>query len=180
MWDLIKSFFGAIFDVVAAVLGFIWDLVVWLVTSIANIAIWIFKNIITFFFEVLADLITKFPLSFVISIAILGGGYYLIDQWQKKNGIVSTGILQNPMLLFVALVPITTLLIGVVAESGPASIVNNTTSVINVGGNVDNGATVQIGSFGGGFLGIPTAIWAAIIAGFATVAAALIALKNKK
>jgi len=178
MWELIKSFFSAVFDIVIAVLGFIWDVIVWIIVEIADVALWIFKNVITFFFNVLADLIANFPLSFVISITILGGGYYLVDQWQKKKGIIRSSILQNPLLLFVVLVPITTVLIGIVAESGPASVVNNTTSVINIGGNV--GGNVQIGGSDGGLLGIPTAIWAATIAGLATVSAALIALKKEK
>lgn len=105
----------------------------------------------------------------------------MVQHWQQKKGIVNPPLLQNPKTLFIILVPITTLLIGVVAESGPASIVNNTTNVISVGGDIDGGSTVQIGSGGsdGGFIGIPTAIWAAIIAAFATVTAALIALKRE-
>ena len=100
---------------------------------------------------------------------------------EKKNGIINSGLLQSPLFLFVILVPITTILIGVVAESGPASIVNNTTNVISVSGDVDGGSTIQIGTSGGdgGFLGIPTVIWSAIIAGLATVSAAFIALKKK-
>ncbi len=183
MWDLLKSLLGAIFDIVVAILSFIWDVIVWLILGIADISIWIFKNIITLFFSVLADLITNFPLSFIISIVIIGCGYYLVNEWQKKHSTIKSSLLQNPKFLFIVLVPITTLLIGVVAESGPASIVNNTTNVITVEGNVDRGSTVQIGdgsSGDGGFLGIPTAIWSAIIAAIATVSAAFIALKKKE
>jgi len=181
MWDLIKSLFGAIFDIVAAILGFIWDILVWLVSGMAEIAIWVFKSVITLFFNVMSDLITNFPLSYLISVAVLAAGYYLVQQRQQKKGVVNPALFQNPKVLFIVLVPITTLLIGVVAESGPASIVNNTTNVISVAGNVGGGSSVQIGSGGsdGGFLGIPTAIWAAIIAAIATVAAASIALKKK-
>ncbi len=50
--------------------------------------------------------------------------------------------------------------------------------ICDLGGNVDGGSTVQIGG-DGGFLGIPTAIWAVFIPALATVAAALIALKKK-
>jgi len=181
MWDLIKSLLGAIFDILVAIVGFVWDVVVWLVAGLAEIAIWIFKNIFTLLFNVIADLITNFPVSFLISIMILAAGFYLVDRWQKKNLTLSYGLLQNPRLLFISIVPITFLLIGIVAESGPASIVNNTTNVITVDGDVANGSTVQIAGGGGdgGFLGIPTALWSAVIAALSTVAAAFIALKKK-
>ena len=179
MWDLIKSLFGAIFDIIGAVLGFIWDIVVWLFGVVVDIALWIFEKIIALYFNVLSDLIVNYPASFLVAVAILGGGYYLIDKWQKDNDFIRSGVIQNPALLFIVLVPITTLLIGVLAESGPVSIVNNMHNEINVGGNVDGGSTVQIGTSEGGLLSMPTAVWAAAITGIATVTAAFIALRKK-
>jgi len=179
MWDFIKSIFGAIFDIIGAIIGLIWDAAVWVLGVCIDAALWIFEKVITLYVNILSDLVVNYPLSFIITIAILLGGYYFVDKWQKDNNFIRSNFIQNPIILFIILVPITTLLIGILAESGPISIVNNTHNEINVSGNVSGSSTVQIGVPDGGFLNIPTVIWAAIIAGLATVAAAFVALKNK-
>jgi hypothetical protein len=180
MWDLIGSIFGAVYDLFKIVISFLWESFVWLFFVMIDVFIWAFKNLVLFYLNIIYDLIVNFPLSFFISFSLLAIGYFLVKALCKKIGLVSKSFLQKPEFIFMVCFPLVTLFVGAIAESGPVSIVNNTSNLITVGGSVNGGSIVQAGSGSGegGFLGIPTAVWSAIISALATVFASLIALRG--
>lgn len=181
MWDLIKAILNTLFSIFEVIMKLLWNIIEFLLNIISYLVLIASKAVILYFY-IIADLIRKFPLSFIISIIILGIGCWAVQRNQRERGITNPPLLQNPKFLCILLIPITTILIGFVAESGPISIVNKTTNVVFSDWSVRDSSSVHIvfnDNNGGGFLGIPTEVWSALISLLAAIFSAYISTKKQ-